>query len=234
MISTETSRHSYAGDGSTTAFIVSFDFFDQTELDVWLRDSAGVQTLQTLTTDYTVSGGSGGGTVTMVTAPAIGETLVILRNVPKTQLTDLVSNDILPAQSLEDSLDRLIMIVQELSERLDRAQVVEETSPNTPLAPTLNEKVVDIGAWDMNGTASVSIAHGLTFATIRSVRVVIFNDAGSNYYPLEYDNAGTGASGYLTYNGANVVLSRQSGRFFDGSGFNDSTINRGYIVIQYT
>lgn len=117
------SRKQYSGDGATVAFSFPYRFFDDADLNVYLLDASGVETLQTLTTHYTVSNTDteSGGTVTMVTAPASGETLTILREVAFTQSVDYQNNDAFPAETHEDAIDRLTLLVQQLSERLDRA-----------------------------------------------------------------------------------------------------------------
>lgn len=114
--STTTPTITYNGNGSTTAFSTVFVFLAEGDLVVTLIDSGGTETVQTITTEYTVSGGDGAvGTVTMVTAPASGEQLRIDRVTAKTQLTDYIENDSFPAESHELALDRLTLISQELS-----------------------------------------------------------------------------------------------------------------------
>ena len=79
-ISEQTPRSGpYNGDDATVAFAYSFLIDDEGELVVVLADVNGDETTQTITTHYTVSGvgNNTGGTVTMVTAPATGETLSI-------------------------------------------------------------------------------------------------------------------------------------------------------------
>ena len=115
-VSSATTRVSFTGNGSTTAFSTSpMQFFNEGELDVYLVTTAtGAAVLQTITTHYTVSGGAGStGTVTMVTAPASTETLVIVRDTARTQATDFVNNDASDAEVTEDALDKLTMIAQE-------------------------------------------------------------------------------------------------------------------------
>jgi hypothetical protein len=122
-VATTQYRISYSGNGSTTAFSFPYVFFDGADLTVILVSSAGVETTQTITTDYAVSGGSGAsGTVTMVAAPAAGETLVIVREQPFTQtVLDLVENDPLPSATLEEAIDRTVIMAQQNSGQLARA-----------------------------------------------------------------------------------------------------------------
>lgn len=117
-VSSALDRKTFTGDDATTAFATTpVVFFDETDLQVYVIVIAtGVATLQSLTTDYTVSGGAGStGTVTMLTAPASTEQLLIKRVVPITQAVDLVNNDASDAETMEDSLDKLTMIAQQLS-----------------------------------------------------------------------------------------------------------------------
>lgn len=125
-VSTTVNRKVYAGNGSTTVFPTTFSFFVNTDLVVTLvNDTTGVETLQVLTTNYTVSGGSGStGDVTMLVAPPSGNSLVIERLLPKTQTTDYVENDDFPADSHEQALDRLVMLVQELFDKTDRSLIL--------------------------------------------------------------------------------------------------------------
>ncbi len=135
-VSTTTLKNSYSGNGSTTAFAYGFKVFDSSELKVYIRSSAGTETLKsegTGSAHYGVSGvgSSSGGNVTFVTAPASGETVVILRDTALTQSLDLVENDPFLSDSFEDSLDKLTHTVQELDEEVQRSFKVSKTNSIT-------------------------------------------------------------------------------------------------------
>lgn len=143
-ISSTTSRVSFAGNGSTTVFSFPYYFIADADLVVVLRvDSTGVETTKTITTHYTVSGAgeAAGGSVTMLTAPASGETLIVYRDPSAIQETDLVENDSMPAESVEQALDRVIMVAQRLKNRLDRAVRLTEgySSSFDPSLPAVME-----------------------------------------------------------------------------------------------
>ena len=66
-VSSTTTKVSYSGDGSTTAFAYTFKIFAAAEITVIIRSSTGVETVKSLTTDYSLSniGVDGGGNVTL-------------------------------------------------------------------------------------------------------------------------------------------------------------------------
>lgn len=87
-------------------------------------------------------------------------------------------------------------------------------------------KRIDIGTWDMDSTASISTAHGLTSTDIISVHVKIYPDAGTG---IGYDLLSSGTVGYDT---TNVLMTRTASGQFDDIGF-DGASNRGEILIIY-
>ena len=122
-ISTTDSRISYNGNGVTTIFSFPYRFLANGDLVVVSVSSTGVETVKTLTTDYTLTGAGddAGGSVTMLVAPASGTRLVIYRNTAITQEVDYISGDPFPAETHEQALDRLTMIAQEIAPNLARA-----------------------------------------------------------------------------------------------------------------
>jgi hypothetical protein len=141
-ISSTQSRKSYSGNGSTTGFSFPYKFLSESDLVVVIRNNTtGVETTKTLTTDYTVSGagGASGGTVTMVVAPASGETITILRDPELTQTVDFVENDKMPAEVLEEALDRQVMVNQRQADQLSRTAQLPEGYAGAfdPTLPTI-------------------------------------------------------------------------------------------------
>jgi len=132
-ISTTTLLNSFSGNGSVVDFTYTYPINSASELLVIIKtDATGVETTKTLTSDYTVAlAGDSGGTVTMGTAPASGETLFLIRNTTKTQGTDLIENDPFSAEGLEDSFDNLQMQIQEVSNEVDRSFKVSKTNSIT-------------------------------------------------------------------------------------------------------
>jgi len=117
--------NSYAGNGVTTDFSVTFPFF---EIDVYVDD-----TLQTSGTDYTISQANSGetGTVIFNTAPSNGSTVSIVGNTNLDQNLDLLNIDAFPAESVEASLDRIHAVLQENQDKFNRALGAPPTSTDT-------------------------------------------------------------------------------------------------------
>jgi len=159
-VSTTTARVSYAGNGSTTTFNIGFYFLADSHLKVILRAADGTETVKTLTTDYTVSGSGNpsGGLITMLTAPATGQTLVILRNAPQTQDVDYQPNDPFPATTHEQALDKLTMIAQQLQNDVNRSLKIAETDSTnlTTTVPTSTLRANKALVFGADGALTIS------------------------------------------------------------------------------
>lgn len=129
-IASTTTKVSYAGNGSTTAFALPFLFFKEEDIQAVLRGADGAEADLSPGTDYTLSGAgeSSGGLATLATAPAQGEVLVLRRDPAMVQEVDYVENDAFPAATHEAALDLLTMICQSLAEKLGRAVTFQITS----------------------------------------------------------------------------------------------------------
>lgn len=176
-ITSEAKRIQYAGNGSTTQFTFPFRILDDDDLLVVLQSSAGVDTTQTKTTHYTVSGvgNAVGGSITMVTAPASGETLSIILDPPATQLTDYTTGGGFPAESHEDALDNLTNIVKRALDRVERSlQLQDGDVDGSGEFPAGSNKITGLA----NGTASSDAA---TLANVDAkIASAILDEAGSN------------------------------------------------------
>jgi len=194
-ISSTTTKNSYSGNGSTTAF--SYTFFIPTSSDIQVieRSSAGVETVKsegTGSTNYSISGvgNSSGGTVTMVTAPASGTTLVLRRSTTQTQTTDYVANDPFPAETHESALDKLTIIAQDLQEEMDRSFKVSRTNTITSSTFTTSatERANKAVGFDSSGDLTV---------------LSDFNPAGGDSALFQYSTTTTDSDpggGYLRFN----------------------------------
>lgn len=99
-------------------------------------------------------------------------------------------------------------------------------------AAILKCQVFEIGAWNMDTTGSVTIdvdAAGITWNNVRSVEVLIQNDAESVIYSL------IRGSDYIFYvqSTGDLTLSRVPGGSFDGAAYDDTGVNRGWVTVWY-
>ena len=162
-VSTTIIKSSHNGNGSTTTFAYAFKILQDSDLVVIIRNnSTGTETTKTLTTHYTVSGAgdASGGSITFTSGniPANGETVVIRRNVPQTQVIDYIANDPFPAESHEEGLDRATMIAQQVSEEADRSIKLSRTNTMTSTEFTVGatDRANKILAFDGSGEISVT------------------------------------------------------------------------------
>lgn len=99
--------------------------------------------------------------------------------------------------------------------------------------------VINIGDWDMNSTGLITVAHslGADFIKVRSVDVLIIDDASVGIYKL--NNTYDGGASLTTANGdvinitsTVITLLRRTSGIFDNTDFDSTSFNRGWIVIK--
>ena len=119
-------RVSYSvSEGATqTSFTVSFEFFDAADLNVYVDG-----TLKTISTHYTVSGGSGstGAVAISVTGASGGSTVVITRSIALARTTDFPSSGSFQIATLNTELDRFTAIAADLKDSADRALILSDS-----------------------------------------------------------------------------------------------------------
>ena len=110
--------YSVAQGVTQTSFAVPFEFFDDSDLNVYVDG-----TLKTITTNYTVSGGSGTtGTVTMsVTGGTGGSTVIFTRDIPLDRTTDFPTSGAFQIAALNTELDRMVAIQADLQDDINRS-----------------------------------------------------------------------------------------------------------------
>ncbi|MCK1367613.1 hypothetical protein [Bradyrhizobium sp. 62] len=169
-IASQTSRISYNGDGSTTAFSVPFYFAANADLVVYLRDAGGNSTLQVLGTNYNLTGAtlSAGGTCTFITAPANTYSVVIYRDPALTQTTSYNNNDPFPAKSHELALDKALTIDQRTRDLVTRSMHLSDGDDIADMAiPTIEIRKGKVAGYSpADGTPIVS---DNTIATLDTV-----------------------------------------------------------------
>ena len=239
-ISTTTIKNSYSGNGSTTAFAYTFPINTTSEITVIERSATGTETVKSEgsgSTNYGIAdNGASGGTITMVTAPASGTTLVLRRNTDLTQETDYVANDPFPAETHEDALDKALMHAQELQEQLDRSFKVSRTATIT--TPEFTEDAATRASktlgFDSTGNLLQTVADflpaGGDSAMFTYSTTTADADPGAGKFRLNNSTPSSATIGYfddLEYNGTDISACVQS---WDDVVGNDT--NRGRIRIS--
>jgi len=167
-VSDNTPRVSYTvGQGVTqTSFTVNFEFFADADLRVFVDN-----TLKTITTHYTVSGGNGStGTVTMsVTGASGGSTVVIVRAIALERTTDFPTSGAFNISSLNTELDRIIAIHADVDDTAERGLRLQESddavATTLPLKDARKGTVLAFNATTGVPEAGPSISSVTTVAT---------------------------------------------------------------------
>jgi hypothetical protein len=237
-VSTTYAPLSYSGNGATTAFSVTWPFYSGS-LVVTLISSSGVETVRTIVTHYTVAGGTAAnglpatGTVTMLTAPASGETLRITRVTPKTQASTWAENDPFPQKVIEAALDRLTLMMQEAEAAANDGiggdvmqlvtagatdywdaedQIIRNLATPTGSTDATTKAYVDsVTGTDQAAAAAVSAAAAA--ASLADFLSLYLGSAAAN--PTVDGNGDPLAEGMFYWNSAGNEL-----RFYDGANWN--------------
>jgi len=98
--------------------------------------------------------------------------------------------------------------------------------------------VVEIGFWNMQGTATKDVAHGLTIGNdqigkIYRITAFIFHDNLDEGSPIERCDANGKAGGWVSIDRTQVHLARTTGGFWDSAVANADDVERGYVLIEY-
>jgi len=162
-----------------------------------------------------------------------GDDITGYSNVP-VLVEEFVNDPTLDPTTMSDSTTANIHKVRyyKISDELTGTGVVDYADLVFLNDQMVRTKIVNIGDWDMDATASVNVAHGLTSTDIVSVDVWIREDVGTVMTPLTYNTAGTPA-GYFRFDGTNVILNRLAAGVFDSTSYDATSFNRGYITIHY-
>ena len=139
------------------------------------------------------------------TAPASGVTVVILREMDLEQGLDLVPNDPFPAQSLENSLDKLTFMVQQHSEELGRTIKASRTNVISGSEFTISaaDRANKVFAFDSSGDVSITQEIG-TFrgdwatATAYEVRDIVKDTSTNNIFLINAAHTSSGAQPLTT------------------------------------
>ena len=160
------SSYTVAEGQTQTSFTVNFEFFADADLRVFVDN-----TLKTITTHYTVSGGNGStGSITMsVTGASGGSTVVIVRAIALERTTDFPTQGAFNISSLNTELDRIIAIHADVDDTAERGLRLQESddavATTLPLKDARKGTVLAFNASTGVPEAGPSISSVTTVAT---------------------------------------------------------------------
>lgn len=186
-VSASSRKVKYNGSGSTGPFSFSPKLFSVDDVLVTHIASDGTETVLVKTTDYTialVNNGTGGATITLVVALAVGEKLLIEGLTPLTQAVPFRDQGPYDPTKHENAYDKQMMAMQELDARVDLSlripaiDLVEEPTLNLilPKAATRANKFL---SFDADGAVAVTSTVALTaIETVTASRALVSNASG--------------------------------------------------------
>lgn len=115
IVPADSRRRDYVLAGGETVLPVPFPFYAAADIQVF-RDRAGVITALANPADYVLTGDGqqGGGTVTLTASALAGDIITVLSVQPLARTTKFTDGGALPAKSLNDELNRLVISQQQL------------------------------------------------------------------------------------------------------------------------
>lgn len=192
MISTEIRRsQTYVGTGDVNSYTFPFRVFAADQVKVYVRaaDAASGTLLDTTQYSVTLASASAqtvGGTVTLSAPLAAGAKLVILSNIPYTQLLALQNQGAFNAEDLNAAWDRNTALSQQLLDRLDRAVLAPELGDRTPeqftqaLFDARDEAVAKAGEAANSASASATSASDAAASAAAAASSAVEAEASKN------------------------------------------------------
>lgn len=189
-VQTSDSIANFNGNGTATDFPIAFKFNSAADLVVLLINSDGNFSVQSLNSDYTVSGAGDdeGGAIHFISPPSSQQKVKVLRVVDILQLTDLRNQGEFYAEVHEDVFDLLVMIAQQQQAAIETAIRVPDTDPAPSRLPSVLSRANKIMAFDVNGdpiaiVAASGSAEDLAIALAGSGGAGIVGYSSTQSYP---------------------------------------------------
>lgn len=193
----------FDGNGSTNSFDFPFKYFSPSEIKFYV-DGDLVDSI-----DYTLTRNPSGdgGTIVPDVVPGSGESnVLVFRDIAFTQETRIPTVDKIARGTLENSYDKLTMLVQQLQEQLGRSLILPLTfdNPSQFILPTPEAGRALVWNDDLTGLTNTEVNLETLLADCTAQAVAA---AASAAAALGSQNAASGsvslASGYATTAGTN-------------------------------
>jgi hypothetical protein len=195
--STDRKAGPFAGDGSTTVFPYAFKVFATSDLYVVKADSTGAETVLALTTHYTATMNGNqdttpGGNVTLLTALAVGETLIVTTRLDYLQGVNLTNQGGFYPTVINSALDRLVIYIQQLSEQISRGLKTAITTPDGTNVELPAPVAYNLIGW--NATADGLQNADPTYSTALATDLANTSDTSKGDALIGFKQSGTGAT----------------------------------------
>jgi len=210
-----TPRSQYTATASQTTFTYPFPIFLDADLKVYVGD-----TLQTLTTHYTVTGagGSSGGTVVLVTGASEGAIVTIIRDIPISRTSDYQVGGTFRAETLNDDLDKIVMMAQQNESGLVRKVGLQlEDEDDTMELPLKDVRKTKMMGFDSNGDVAVS------GSTMSEIDASVGAALGSGVLATAYQFTGDGSTVAFTLTGGLTAIPNAQSVIVDVDGITQHT-----------
>lgn len=116
---TTSRRNAYAGSGITGPYAFGFPIFVAADLLVTVYDAAGVATVLSEGSNYTITGvGKASGSITLLASLGVGKTIVLERERAYEQTTDIRNQGPYYPDTVEKAFDSVVMLAQQLRDKV--------------------------------------------------------------------------------------------------------------------
>lgn len=179
---------------------------------------------------------SGTITLNLSASPAVGGAAIVCDALTSAGVTSITlqPGDYVELLQVEIFSTPLYMITN-MSNTIQRSITDIESAMALANPDSLITTLVQIGDWDMDANSTKSVSLGsITSDKVRSITGMIRNDADNAFYPLPYIDATPDIQAWIGGSGSgSVTLLRLTGGFFDSTNFNQTSFNRGHLVVVH-
>jgi hypothetical protein len=181
----------FTGNGITTTFAFSFKVFQASDLQLVRTTTAtGVSTTLVINSDYTVSlnanqNSAPGGSVTLTTALATGQSLIVTSSIDALQTTDLTNQGGFYPTVITNALDKITILIQQILGSIGRTLQFPISDSNTynRTLPSASLRANNYLAFDSNGnvisTPGTSSSTPISLAMTPVVQATTTTEAAS-------------------------------------------------------
>ena len=162
-------RADFVAGGSSNFVVHSFEYFDETDINVYVND-----VLQTLTTNYTVTpttspeGGFVGAKITFGVTPSLNDKIAVVLNMQSQRSTDFPTSGPFNITTLNTALDKIFTLLKQEAENLGRKIGFTESETTSGVLPAITSRANKLLSFDSNGAIAVTPVDSLSLATLQA------------------------------------------------------------------